>query len=170
MIQDKLLALRKRSGMSQQEVADTIGVTRQTISNWELGQGSPTLDKAAELARLYGVSLDDLASEEVEIVARERHERKRDLHILKSFVGKTVTLELAGDAADDIIKHATVLDVSDGWMRIDYDQITAMFGSPKTKHKRVIRLIDIADITAAIVESAAPSNGTAQTSKEDSLV
>lgn len=52
MIHDKLALLRRRSGMSQQEVAETIGVTRQTVSNWELGQGSPALDKAAELARL----------------------------------------------------------------------------------------------------------------------
>lgn len=49
MIKDKLLALRKRSGMSQQEVAVAIGVTRQTVSNWEQGQGAPSLDKAAEL-------------------------------------------------------------------------------------------------------------------------
>lgn len=34
MIQDKLVTLRKRTGMSQQEVADAIGVTRQTISKW----------------------------------------------------------------------------------------------------------------------------------------
>lgn len=169
MIQDKLLALRKRSSMSQQEVADTVGVTRQTISNWELGQGSPTLDKAAELARLYGVSLDDLASDEVEIVTRERRERKHDFHILKSLVGKTATLELADSVADDIIKHATVLDVSDGWMHVNYDQNTAMFGSPKTKRKRVIRLIDIADITAVIVESDAPPSGIAQTSQESNL-
>ena len=64
MIHDKLALLRRRSGMSQQEVAATIGVTRQTVSNWELGQGSPALDKAAELARLYGVTLDDLVSDE----------------------------------------------------------------------------------------------------------
>ena len=69
MIQDKLATLRKRTGMSQQEVADAIGVTRQTISNWELGQGSPALDKAAELARLYGVTLNDLASDEVDVVS-----------------------------------------------------------------------------------------------------
>lgn len=68
MISDKLLALRKRSGMSQQEVASAIGVTRQTVGNWELGQGSPALDKAAELARLYGVTLDDLANDEVDVV------------------------------------------------------------------------------------------------------
>ena len=56
MISDKLFALRRRAGMSQQEVAAAIGVSRQTVSNWEQNQGAPALDKAAELARLYGVS------------------------------------------------------------------------------------------------------------------
>ena len=51
MIPDKLLALRRSAGMSQQEVAAAIGVTRQTVGNWELGKGSPALDKATELAR-----------------------------------------------------------------------------------------------------------------------
>lgn len=63
MISGKLLALRKQKGMSHQEVADAVGVTRRTVSNWELGQGSPALDKTAELAWLYGVTIDDLACE-----------------------------------------------------------------------------------------------------------
>lgn len=72
MISDKLAALRRRSGMSQQEVAAVIGVSRQTVSNWEVGQGSPALDKAAELARLYGVTIDDLVSDEVDVVSTGR--------------------------------------------------------------------------------------------------
>ena len=47
---ERLALLRKRYGYSQQEIADLLDVTRQTISNWECGQGAPTLDKAAELA------------------------------------------------------------------------------------------------------------------------
>lgn len=69
MIGDKLAAFRRRAGMSQQEVAPAIGTSRQTISNRELGQGSPALDKAAELARLYGVTLDDLVRDEVNVVS-----------------------------------------------------------------------------------------------------
>lgn len=49
MLGDKLVALRKKNGHSQQELADKLQVTRQTISNWELGQGVPSLDKAMEL-------------------------------------------------------------------------------------------------------------------------
>ena len=52
MVGEKLQSLRRKQGMSQQEVADLLGVTRQTISNWESDQGAPALDKAAELARL----------------------------------------------------------------------------------------------------------------------
>lgn len=51
MIHDKLALLRRRSGMSQQEVAATIGVTRQTVSNWELGQG---LQRSTRLLSLRG--------------------------------------------------------------------------------------------------------------------
>ena len=76
MIQDKLLALRKRSGMSQQEVADTVGVTRQTISNWELGQGSPTLDKAAELARLVLKRLGKQPADDLALALRLGHARQ----------------------------------------------------------------------------------------------
>ena len=68
MLGDKLVALRKKNGHSQQELADRLQVTRQTISNWELGQGAPSLDKAMELAKIYHISLDDLVENQVEIV------------------------------------------------------------------------------------------------------
>ena len=47
MLGEKLMILRKKFGYSQQDVADKLSVTRQTISNWECGQGAPALDKAA---------------------------------------------------------------------------------------------------------------------------
>lgn len=119
MIADKLLALRKRSGLSQQEVAAAIGVTRQTISNWELGQGSPALDKAAELAGLYRVSLDDLASDEVDVVSSGKAARTRDLHVVEGLVGKVATVELAdGEGA---LTHALIRGVGAGWIRLECD-------------------------------------------------
>ena len=50
LLGEKLAELRRKYGYSQQEIADLLSVTRQTISNWECGQGAPTLDKAALLA------------------------------------------------------------------------------------------------------------------------
>ena len=52
---ERLVELRKKHGYSQQEIADRLSVTRQTISNWECGQGAPALDKAAELAAIYRI-------------------------------------------------------------------------------------------------------------------
>ena len=65
MLGDKLMEVRKKHGYSQQEIADMLSVSRQTISNWESGQGAPALDKACELARIYKISLDELVGNEV---------------------------------------------------------------------------------------------------------
>ena len=86
MVGEKLMKLRKKRGMSQQEVASALGVTRQTVSNWECDQGAPSLDKAADLARLCGVSLDDLVADEVEVVVADPDQaagKPRDLHVLR---------------------------------------------------------------------------------------
>ena len=91
MLGEKLMTLRKKSGYSQQELADRLKVSRQTISNWELNQGAPSIDKAKELADIYKISLDDLVGDEVEVVARKK--REPDLHVLKKLVGKMVKLE-----------------------------------------------------------------------------
>ncbi len=59
-IADRLAALRKAHGYSQEELADKIGVSRQAISKWERTESSPDTDNLIALANLYGVSLDEL--------------------------------------------------------------------------------------------------------------
>lgn len=59
--QNKLISLRKSAGLSQEELAGKIGVTRQTISKWELGLSSPELDKLLKLSETFDVSLDTLS-------------------------------------------------------------------------------------------------------------
>lgn len=151
MIKDKLLALRKRSGMSQQEVAVAIGVTRQTVSNWEQGQGAPSLDKAAELARLYGVTLDDLANDEVSVVSSGRA-TCRDLHVLERFVGKRVTVGFMDDDDRGAIVGAELLGVTENWLRVSYAQKSARFGSPKVVEQEIVALIDTADVASIVAE------------------
>ena len=154
MISDKLLALRKRQGLSQQEVADTIGVTRQTVSNWELGQGSPALDKAAELARLYGVTIDDLARDEVDVVSSGKGRRAKDLHVLEGLAGKVATVELAdGEGA---IANARILGASEGWIRLECDAPKPLFPTPlfgeKEAPRRILKLVDTADVAGFSIE------------------
>ena len=62
-LREKLIVLRDRAGLSQMELADRLGVSRQAVSRWESGDTTPTMDKLKTLARIYGVSLDWLCSD-----------------------------------------------------------------------------------------------------------
>lgn len=57
---NRLYELRKAKGYSQDELADLIGVSRQAVSKWERGESSPDTDNLISLAKLYGVSIDEL--------------------------------------------------------------------------------------------------------------
>lgn len=62
---EKLLQLRKQKGLSQEQLGEQIEVTRQTISNWELGETSPNLEQLKRLSRLFQVSIDELLGNEM---------------------------------------------------------------------------------------------------------
>lgn len=62
MFKDNLISLRKVNNLSQEELADRIGVTRQTLSKYETGESLPDIDKCMALANVFGVSLDDLVN------------------------------------------------------------------------------------------------------------
>jgi len=59
-IANRLYELRKQSSLSQEELAEKIGVSRQAVSKWERAESSPDTDNLIGLARLYGISLDEL--------------------------------------------------------------------------------------------------------------
>ena len=62
-----LFTARKKSGLSQEETAEKLGVSRQTISKWELDETLPDIRQAKKLAALYHVSLDDLIDFDLEV-------------------------------------------------------------------------------------------------------
>lgn len=59
---EKLYELRRTAGLSQEELAERLNVSRQAVSKWENGAAQPELSKLVELSRLYGVSVDELLS------------------------------------------------------------------------------------------------------------
>lgn len=63
---DKLIHLRKKSGWSQEELADKMNVTRQSISKWEGAQSIPDIEKILRLSQLFGVSTDFLLKDEID--------------------------------------------------------------------------------------------------------
>lgn len=62
----KLKDLRKNKKISQQVIADYFGVTRGTVSNWEIGRREPDLETLEKLAKFYGVSLNYFQNEDIQ--------------------------------------------------------------------------------------------------------
>lgn len=61
---DKLITLRKKAGWSQEELAEQLGVTRQSVSKWEGAQSVPDIDKILQMSRLFGVTTDYLLKDD----------------------------------------------------------------------------------------------------------
>lgn len=142
MIGDNLMKLRKKQGLSQQQVADLLNVSRQTISNWELNQGAPTIDKAKELAKLYDVSLDDLVGHAVEIISSSQ---KKESQILKSLIGKVCKIdckEIDFYLDSPSKEQFEILDLNNQWVKVKYQRSIGM----TLKKEEVIQLIDLDDI------------------------
>lgn len=64
MLSEKIYTLRRKSGLSQEQLAEKIGVSRQAISKWEGGLSTPELDKLRALSEFFHVSIDELAGEQ----------------------------------------------------------------------------------------------------------
>ena len=60
MFKDNLIELRKINNMSQEDLASQIGVSRQTLSKYETGESLPDIDKCSALAKVFGITVDDL--------------------------------------------------------------------------------------------------------------
>ncbi|MEG0240454.1 MAG: helix-turn-helix transcriptional regulator, partial [Anaerorhabdus sp.] len=70
-IANRLVELRKQRGLSQEDLAQELGISRQAVSKWERAESSPDTDNLILLARLYGVSLDDMLKTDEEIPTPE---------------------------------------------------------------------------------------------------
>ena len=91
--EEKLMVLRKKSGMSQEELSDQLGVSRQAISRWELGATLPDAPNLLKLSDLFGVSIDCLLrddynedadlppSKEVRRAPMEKEQKQRKFYL-----------------------------------------------------------------------------------------
>lgn len=76
---EKLQMLRKQRELTQEELAKNLHVSRTAISKWESGRGYPGIDSLKAIAKIFGVSLDQLLSgDELLDIAQEEHEQKQN--------------------------------------------------------------------------------------------
>ena len=77
-LNEKLQELRKQKGLTQEELAQALYVSRTAISKWELGRGYPNIDSLKAIAQFFSVSIDDLLSgEEILTLAQEENKQKQ---------------------------------------------------------------------------------------------
>lgn len=73
-IGEKIIQLRNAADISQEQLAETLGVSRQSVSKWEMDQALPQIDKVLQLAEIFSVSTDELLLDKIEISRRPANE------------------------------------------------------------------------------------------------
>lgn len=97
-IADRIQSLRKSKGMSQEELADKVGVSRQAVSKWESEQACPDLEKVVTMSEIFEVTTDYLLKG-IEPVASEDHKTMADL------IDQKVLTEKNGKRAKTALKY-----------------------------------------------------------------
>jgi transcriptional regulator with XRE-family HTH domain len=78
---NRLMQYRKKAGLSQEELADKLGVSRQAVSKWECAESSPDTDNLIALAKIYNISLDELINGEVEDNNKNNNKEKEGMNV-----------------------------------------------------------------------------------------
>ena len=92
ILADKIITLRKKAGWSQEELAEKLGVTRQSVSKWEGAQSIPDMEKLLTPSRIFGVSTDVLLKDEMDLTDTAQAATDTELPERRS-----VTMEAAHD-------------------------------------------------------------------------
>lgn len=91
---NKITELRKQSNLSQEELAEKVGVTRQTISKWELEETTPDINQAKKLSNIFNISLDELTNNNVSNILVEKVSNTEKLAGLTIKILKVIGISL----------------------------------------------------------------------------
>lgn len=106
IIAEKIMSLRKQYGWSQEELADLIGVSRQSVSKWESAASIPDIQKIIKMSEVFGVSIDYLLKDEIDLPETSQVEKTSDIGADSESSVKSVSLEEANDYLDATHKQA----------------------------------------------------------------
>ncbi len=137
-IGSKIIELRKKHNFTQERLAEKVGVSRQTLSSWESDITSPTLAQANVLAKVFKISLDELADNDIEMECKDRSQNQ----IFHNLIEQTCYLTLIDDILDIDFTSTTpvkVLSVNDDFIKVEY----------RKGKKIIMKLVDM-DLIIAI--------------------
>lgn len=116
----KLQELRKQKGLTQEELAEVLFVSRPAISKWESGRGYPNVDSLKAISKFFGVTIDELLSGDELLTIAEEDTRQKETHICDMVFG-LLDCSIAiffffpffGQAADTVIQEVSLLSLTE---------------------------------------------------------
>ena len=117
---EKLQELRKNKGLTQEELAEALYVSRTAISKWESGRGYPSIDSLKEIAKYFSVTIDELLSSDEVLNIAEEDNKQKEKH-LKSLVFGLLDisalmfffLPFFGQKANGVIQEVSLLSLNE---------------------------------------------------------
>ena len=137
---EKLQELRKHKGLTQEELAELLFVSRTAVSKWESGRGYPNIDSLKAIARFFGVTIDELLSGDELLTIAEKDTEQKENHfrdlvfgLLDISVAVFFFLPLIGQKVNGIIQEVSLLSLTGiaSYLRIAYFVVAigiAVFG------------------------------------------
>lgn len=116
----KLQELRKQKGMTQEELAETLFVSRTAVSKWESGRGYPNIESLKTISKFFGVTVDELLSGDELLAVSEEDNRQKENHfrdlvfgLLDLSVLMLLFLPFFGQNTDGVIRSVSLLSLTD---------------------------------------------------------
>lgn len=114
MTANRLQQLRKANGYSQDVLAEKLGISRQAVSKWERAESSPSVDNLLDLAKLYGITVDEMLNTDGDrVVIKAQNNTKKDIKgKLKSLISKANDFGIYPELARSLAKFPFFLVVT----------------------------------------------------------
>ena len=126
---EKLQELRKNKGLTQEELAEALYVSRTAISKWESGRGYPSIDPLKEIAKYFSVTIDELLSSDEVLTIAEEDNNQKEKH-LKSLVFGLLDISVLmffflpffGQKSNGVVQEVSLLSLNGiaGYLQITY--------------------------------------------------
>ena len=116
---EKLQELRKQKGLTQEELAEELYVSRAAVSKWEAGRGYPNIDSLKAIAKFFSVTIDDLLSGEELLTLAEEDNKEKEIHLRDLVFGLLdictavlLFLPIFADRTHGVIEEVSVLELT----------------------------------------------------------
>lgn len=132
---EKLQELRKNKGLTQEELAESLYISRTAVSKWESGRGMPSIESLKAISKFFAVTLDELLSgEELLVIAEDDHKQK-EMHIRDLIYGLLdcsmvllFFMPFFGQRIDGTIQGVSLLALTDIQVYLKVLYLAVIFG------------------------------------------